>query len=234
MLNCIIIEDQPPAQRILQKYINDTDGINLRKGFSDAVEASSYLETNTIDLIFLDINLPGISGMEFLKVVNNDVQVILTTAFSEYALESYEYNVTDYLLKPFSFTRFSKAVEKVLSKIQGVEKQDESEKKSDDDCVYIKSGYDILKIECERILFIKSDADYTELITSSTKYLSQYTLKDWITKLNDNFCQIHRSYIINLNHLQKIAQNKAYISENHILPIGRSYKKDFKERYYTD
>ncbi|MFT5167549.1 MAG: two-component SAPR family response regulator, partial [Saprospiraceae bacterium] len=112
-MNCIIIEDQPPAQRILKKYINDIGSLNLIATFSDALQAMEFLKTEEVDLVFLDIHLPKISGIDFLKTMTNPPNVILTTAFSEYALESYEFNVVDYLLKPFSFQRFVKAVSKV-------------------------------------------------------------------------------------------------------------------------
>ena len=105
MVNCIIIEDQPPAQLILKKYINDTPNIFLKSTFADAIEAKKYLNNNQIDLIFLDIHLPKMTGIDFLKSMKHHPQVILTTAFSDYALESYQFNVLDYLLKPFSFER---------------------------------------------------------------------------------------------------------------------------------
>ena len=106
MIRCIIIEDQPPAQRVLQKYIGEMKSLDLRATFADAIKAMDYLKTEEVDLIFLDIHLPKISGIDFLKALNNKPHVILTTAFSEYALESYEYHVLDYLLKPFTLERF--------------------------------------------------------------------------------------------------------------------------------
>ncbi len=109
-MNCIIIEDQPPAQRILKKYIQDIGSLHLKATFSDAIQAMEFLKTEAVDLIFLDIHLPKISGIDFLKAMQNPPHVILTTAFPDYALESYEFNVVDYLLKPFSFQRFVKAV----------------------------------------------------------------------------------------------------------------------------
>ncbi len=113
MIRCIIIEDQPPAQRVLKKYIEDMGTLELKATFADALQAMEFLRKESIDLIFLDIHLPKISGMDFLKVAKNAPSVILTTAFSDYALESYEYDVVDYLLKPYSFERFVQAVSKV-------------------------------------------------------------------------------------------------------------------------
>ena len=112
-MNCIIIEDQPPAQRILKKYIKDIGTLTLKGTFSNAIDATTFLKTASVDLIFLDIHLPKISGIDFLKMQQNPPPIILTTAFADYALESYEFSVVDYLLKPFSFQRFVKAVSKV-------------------------------------------------------------------------------------------------------------------------
>ena len=141
-MTCIIIEDQPPAQRILQKYIEDFGGLQLEATYSDALQAVKFLGQNKVDIIFLDIHLPKISGIEFLKNLPNPPQVILTTAFPEYALEGYELNVVDYLLKPFSFERFIKAVAKVQLRrtdhesvaVESVESHGKKE-------LFIKSGY---------------------------------------------------------------------------------------------
>ena len=142
-MNCIIIEDQPPAQRILKKYIEDLGTLKLKATFSNAIQAMDFLKTEEIDLIFLDIHLPKISGIDFLKSLSNPPSIILTTAFSEYALESYEFNVVDYLLKPFSFQRFVKAISKMPTKNIGqVSEKLENSKKE----IFIKSGYEHIKV----------------------------------------------------------------------------------------
>ena len=229
--SCIIIEDQPPAQRILQKFISDIGSLELKGAFSDALEALTFLQQNQIDLIFLDIHLPKISGIDFLKTIKNQPQVILTTAFSEYALESYEYDIVDYLLKPFSFQRFVQAVTKSNTKGEG-KKLLETQKVEDiDHPFFIKSGYDLIKVKSKDILFIKSDTDYTEIVTSEKKYLSSDSLKSWLEKLNTPFCQIHKSYLINTSHLQKVSGNQVYLNNEHILPIGRAYKEHFLKQF---
>ncbi|MEM8890389.1 MAG: LytTR family DNA-binding domain-containing protein [Bacteroidota bacterium] len=229
MLSCIIIEDYPPAQFILQKYIGDTETLSLAETFSDAIEAQDYLAKHPIDLIFLDINLPKLSGIDFLKKEQDHPLVILTTAYSEYALQSYEFNVVDYLLKPFSFERFSQAINKALA-FSARKNQSEA---SSSEILFVKSGYDIVKVKSQEVLFIKSDADYTELITASKKLISSDSLKTWLTKLGNNFCQVHKSYIVNLRHLKKISHNKIHISKEHILPIGRTFKKEFMEKHVS-
>lgn len=229
MINCIIIEDQPPAQRVLKKYITDIGYLELKATFADALLAINFLKKEPIDLIFLDIHLPKISGIEFLKVLKNKPNVILTTAFSDYALESYEYDVVDYLLKPFSFERFVQAVSKVPSKIkEGISTQISIEENQFPDMIFIKSGYEHIKIEVADIRFIQSDADYTEIITSARKYVSQEPLRYWEEYLDSKkFVRIHKSYILNISKIQKIIGNQVQFEGNINLPIGRAYKEGF-------
>ncbi|MEH6618676.1 LytTR family DNA-binding domain-containing protein [Maribacter arcticus] len=229
MINCIIIEDQPPAQRVLKKYITDIGYLELKATFADALLAINFLKKEPIDLIFLDIHLPKISGIEFLKVLKNKPNVILTTAFSDYALESYEYDVVDYLLKPFSFERFVQAVSKVPSKIkEGISTQISIEENQFPDMIFIKSGYEHIKIEVAAIRFIQSDADYTEIITSARKYVSQEPLRYWEEYLDSKkFVRIHKSYILNISKIQKIIGNQVQFEGNINLPIGRAYKEGF-------
>lgn len=232
-MNCIIIEDQPPAQRILKKYIEDSGFLELKAVFSDAIQAMEFLKTENIELIFLDIHLPKLSGIDFLKTVAFSPAVILTTAFPDYALESYEFNVVDYLLKPFSFQRFMKAVAKVSSK-KNYEQQAffpanpvNSRKE-----LFIKSGYELIKITTDDIIYIKSDADYTELFTSGKKYLSAEPLRYWIENLDqDQFVRVHKSFIINTSKSEKIVGNQVYLQGNIIIPIGRTYKESFIQRF---
>jgi len=230
MLKCILIEDQYSAQQILQKYITDHESMHLVSTFTGAMEASTFLKENVVDLIFLDINLPQVTGMEFLRLNSNLPPVILTTAFSEYALESYEYNIVDYLLKPFSAERFNQAVTKVLSSTQQLSKHENVLSTTSTDEIFIKSGYEIIKLKPGDILYIKSDGDYTEAVTSSKKYLTYHSLKDWLNKSEHNFCQVHKSYIINMDHLSKIAANKIHLAGKYLIPIGRAYKKNLIDR----
>lgn len=233
MIRCIIIEDQPPAQRVLQKFIGDMENMDLKATFADALKAMVYLKSESIDLIFLDIHLPKISGIDFLKAIPDAPPVILTTAFSDYALESYELNVVDYLLKPFSFKRFVKAVNKV-----SVRKNEEQVQelaigtKSSPEMLFIKSGYDHLKIKVSDILYIQSEADYTEIFTPGKNYLTSHSLRHWLQTLDDGlFVQIHKSFIVNTAYITKVSGNRIYFDSNTHVPIGRAYKEGFTERY---
>lgn len=232
-MDCIIIEDQPPAQRILKKFIEDIGTLNLKATFSDAIQAMAFLKSEAVDLIFLDIHLPKISGIDFLKTMPHPPHIILTTAFPDYALESYEFNVIDYLLKPFSFQRFVKAVAKVPVKgqpeqAQGVVENPQATRKE----IFIKSGYEHIKITIDDIIFIKSDADYTEIFTPMKKYLSSEPLRFWLENLNpEQFVRIHKSYIINTSKIIKVSGNQVYLIDEMVVPIGRAFKEDFVERF---
>lgn len=231
-MKCLIIEDQPPAQRILKKYIEDLGTLDLRGTFSDALQAMDFLKTEPVDLLFLDIHLPKLSGIDFLKTLPQPPSVILTTAFSEYALESYEFNVVDYLLKPFSFQRFVKAVSKVEDRREsGAGIQAAIEVSSSKTEIYIKSGYEHIKVSVDEIQHISSDADYTEIHIPGKKYLSSEPLRHWLETLpSDQFFRIHKSHIVNSNRIQKIIGNHVELTGGVKLPIGRAYKEEFLKK----
>ena len=229
-MNCIIIEDQPPAQRILKQYIQDIGTLHLNATFSDAVQAITFLKTESVDLIFLDIHLPKISGTEFLKTVPHPPPVILTTAFPDYALEGYELNVVDYLLKPFSFQRFVQAVAKVPTQAAHQPANELAPPARRE--LFIKSGYEHIKIAVDEIRYIQSDADYTEIIVAGKKYLSSEPLRHWLETLDPHqFVRIHKSYIVNTAYIKKLVGNQAYLGNDTVLPIGRAYKDDFVRRF---
>lgn len=227
-MNCLIIEDQPPAQRILKKYIEDLGTLNLVGVFGDPLKARIYLQENPVDLIFLDINLPKISGISFLKSLPVKPQVILTTAYSEYALEGYELDVVDYLLKPFSFERFLKAVSKVrIPKNLEIPTSPVQKKEH-----FIKIGYDHIRISFEEILYLAADGDYCEIHLKDKKHLSSETLKKWIEMLEGwDFFRVHKSFVVNIRQIEKVSGNTLYLYDGTQLPIGRSFKEDFMENF---
>ena len=228
-MNCIIIEDLPPAQRILKKFIEDLDKLELTGTFPDAIQALNFLQSEKVELIFQDIHLPKLSGLDFLKSLTNPPHIILTTAFPDYALESYDLNVVDYLLKPFSFQRFVKAVAKV-PQAQSVEKLSEEESFPRE--IFIKSGYEHIKVSVRDISFIKSDSDYTEIHCSNKKLLAQESLKYWGDKLDANqFTRVHKSFLINSSWVEKVSGNQIYLKGGSVIPIGRAYKEGFVNRF---
>ena len=232
-MNCIIIEDQPPAQRILKKYIEDIGSLQLKATLSDAIQAINYLKSEKVDLIFLDIHLPKISGIDLLKTSNNLPPIILTTAFADYALESYEFNVVDYLLKPFSFQRFVKAVSRVPTS-DSVSEQPLGEAKEIPPIrreLFIKSGYENIIVIVYDIIYIKSDADNTEIFLPEKKLLSSESLRNWLEKLGDQqFVRVHKSYVINADKIVKVVGNQIYMTTDAVVPNGRAFREDFTEK----
>jgi len=235
MIRCIIIEDEPPARKVLAKYINDVPYLELTGQYANAMKAIEDIEEKEVDLMFLDINLPKISGLNFLRSLDDPPRVIITTAYSEYALEGFELNVIDYLLKPISFERFLKAVSKVHKSITSdkplLKKEKTVDEKSDKySFTFIKSDNTFYKIDFNEILFIESDEDYVWIHTNNEKHHLRYTLKYWDEKLPDElFVRVHKSFIVNLSKIKHISGNKIIMAETSI-PVGRSYKKELFER----
>ncbi|WP_378182572.1 LytR/AlgR family response regulator transcription factor [Aquimarina sp. SS2-1] len=228
-MKCIIIEDQLPAQRILKKYIEDTGSLILVGTFTDALEAMGIIKSNEVDIIFLDIHLPKISGIDFLKTLSNPPQVILTTAFPDYALESYEFDVVDYLLKPFSFQRFIKAISKVETKQQNLVLSTENIEMNE---VYVKVGYDLVRILIDDIAYIVSDVDYTELHLQNKKHVSSERLHYWEELLpSKKFMRVHKSYIINSTKIDRVSGNQIYLIHQKAIPLGRAYKNNFMKKF---
>lgn len=219
-LNCLIIEDQLPAQRILQTYIESMPELRLIKACSNALDATTLLRREDIDLIFLDINLPKISGISFLKNLAAPPKVIITTAYPDYALEGFELDVVDYLLKPFSFERFHKAVLKALSQPHEAKALD---------YLFIKSDKEFYKIEVADILFLKSDDNYVKIITPNKQHMQSGSLQSWTEQLPDSFVRVHKSYMVNLSKVDKVAGNRVYINP-HEIPIGRAYREALLKR----
>lgn len=232
-MDCIIIEDQAPARRILEKYIDDIGTLHLKGTFTDALQALEFLKSEQVDFILLDIHLPKISGIEFLKSLSHPPQIIFTTAFQDYALEGYELDVVDYLLKPFSFHRFVNAVSKVSVRTHPENISDSSGIKSSPlSELFIKSGYEHIKIHIPDILFIKADSDYTEIHLTGKKHLTSESLNYWENYFGkDQFYRIHKSFIVNVVKIEKIVGNQIYLEGHHTIPIGRVYKEAFMEEF---
>ena len=221
-MTCIIIEDEIPAQKILKNFLNKLPNIELVATFNAAIAANSFLKDQTVDFVFLDINLPDISGIDFIKTIKNPPAIIITTAYPDYAVSSFELDtIVDYLVKPFSFDRFLKAVNKVKERIEIPEKtpQEQSE------ILFLNVDKTLHKIVLDDILYIESDRNYITVVTTTQKLSYIDSLKNWVEKLPDNqFIQTHKSYIINRKFVDKISGNEIYVNTNR-LPIGRTYKQ---------
>jgi len=220
---CIIVEDEPLAQNILKKYIADHPSLELVATCTDALEAQLILNKQAIHLIFLDINLPKLSGINFLKSLLQSPLIIFTTAYPEFAVEGFELNAVDYLLKPFSFERFLKAVNKVIEKLNNFSLP---KKEEIDAFIFFKSDKKIHKVDLESIHYIEAVGDYMKVITDSGQLLINETMKNLQEELPArSFIRVHKSFIISRNRIKFIEGNYIQV-ENKSIPIGATYRND--------
>jgi two-component system, LytTR family, response regulator len=229
--SCLIVDDEPLARNLLTEYVKKVSFLNLVKACSSPMEALDFLRTNSIDILFLDIQMPEITGITLLKILQKKPMVILTTAYSDYALESYELDVVDYLLKPITFDRFLKAVDKASQRITApvphvVEK---NQPEGPSDFVFVKDGTKLVKINFDDILYVEGLKDYVTIHTKTQKVVSLQRLKSLEMQLPaDKFIRIHHSFIIALKAIDVIHKGDVQIG-NAMIPISDSYKKTFKE-----
>ena len=221
-IKCIIIEDEPLAVKVLRDYVSQIPFLELQGTFKDAILASDYLRNNVIDLIFLDIHLPKLKGMAFLKTLTNPPSIIITTAYHQYAVEGFNLNVTDYLLKPFDFERFLKAVTKVQTAKN--EKLKSTETTEIKDFIFINVQKKKVKILFSEILYIESQREYIKIITTKKEYISKMSTHEIEALLPPNlFLRIHRSFIVSINKIESYTAEIIEINGVSI-PIGRGYK----------
>lgn len=232
MTNCIVVEDQRPAQKILEKFIRDTPDLEINGIFNNALDALAFLKSHDTDLIFLDIHLPKLSGIEFLKTLPNPPQVIFTTAFPDYALEGFDLNVVDYLLKPFNFSRFHQAINKLNLMASPTTGETSVEVKSHEkqEYYFAKLDRELVKISFDDIFYIQASGDFVNVFFKDDKRFLSEGLKFWDELLSANhFMKVHKSYIINIKRIDKVSGNQIFVNKK-IIPIGRLYRKEFLER----
>lgn len=216
-LKCIVVEDEPLARRVIEGYIARVSFLELRGSFEDAIDAAGHLRDNSVDLIFLDIHLPEIKGVTFLKTLSNPPAVIITTAYHEYALEGYELNVVDYLLKPFEFERFLTAVNKVKKQA------------TTSDYIFVNIQLKKVKIFFSEILYIESQKEYIKIVTWKESHLTKMSTSEIEGLLPPHlFKRIHRSFIIALHKVQSFNSESVEINGKSI-PVGRGYKDTLKD-----
>ena len=224
-LQCIIADDEPIAREILESYIESIPNLELLASCKNAFEVMEVLQEKKVDLLFLDINMPKLSGLSLLKTLAQKPHVIITTAYPEYAVEGFELSVTDYLLKPFSLERFLQAVLKVPMNGPLNNQVAEGIKEGLTTSVFVKSDKRIVKINFADINYIEACGNYIKIFTD-TMILTPQTLSDFLKKLPDHFLRIHKSFIINFNQLKLIDGNRVILQNNVKIPIGKSYRKD--------
>lgn len=222
MIQAIAIDDEPKALQVIKHHIEKMDGIVLIDFFHGAGEALLFLKENPVDLIFLDINMPHQSGLDMLDKLHFRPQIIFTTAYSQYAVESYEYQAADYLLKPFDFDRLQRAVQKAGQRI--------AYSRSDRQYVFLKDGAKTIKLKINDILFVKGSGNYLDIVTGSKTHSPRLTFAGFFDKVPiDRFCRIHQSYIVQIPLIDKIEKNYVFIGA-HKVPISQKYKDSFIKR----
>ena len=226
-MNCIVIEDEPAAQSILEHNISLCPGLSCLGMFPDAFAAQAFLDQHTVDLMFLDINLPEMSGVSFLKSLIHPPLVIFTTAYPQYAIEGFDLEIVDFLLKPFSFERFSKAVNKAKERLNGSLVAVPSNTR-----ISVKCDRRIYQIGIEDILYVEASGDYVTLFCIGKKLMVHGTLKSWEDKLSGySFLKVHRTSLVNISKIDHIEGNTIHLA-GHKLLVSENYKQILYEQLF--
>lgn len=227
MINCVIIDDEPLAREGIASYVSDVPFLTLIATFESAVEYSKLLPQPPIDLIFLDIQMPKITGLDFLRTIQHPPMVIITTAYSEYALDGFQLNVLDYLVKPVTFHRFFKSVNKARDYYQLLNRQQPAV----EDYFFVKCGTKYEKIYYEEVLFVEGLQNYITIYTSKGKYITLHNLKlleeEYLN--NQAFLRVHKSYLVAVNKIESIQGNEIFMGA-HRIPISRNYREEVLQK----
>ena len=230
MITYIIIDDEHIAHDIIKNYGDMLPNLEFKAHCYDAIEAIEYLSKHSVDLIFLDLNMPKLKGFDFLKTLSSPPKVIVTTAYSEFALEGYELNIVDYLLKPFGFDRFLKAVNKVISNVpKNKVNQPSLDTETTTDQVFLKQNKSHVQVDISSILFIEASGNYTKVVTINDTITIREKISDLIASLpTSGFLQVHKSFAIATKHISRIEGNRIHIGK-HIIPIGKLFKANINK-----
>ncbi len=229
MIRCIAIDDEPLALRQLVDYISKTPYLELAGQFESAMKAIGFLDTNNVDLMFVDINMPDLNGMEFVKTLDNPPAVVFVTAYSEYAIDGFRVSALDYLLKPISYGDFLKSANKVRSWFEN-RPQAPTEVKSNKDFLFIKSEYKILRINFDDIKYIEGMNEYIKIhLIASKPVMTLLSMKSIEEQLpSDRFMRVHRSFIVNLSKISVIERSRIIFDGNVYIPVSEQYKANFQ------
>jgi two-component system, LytTR family, response regulator len=222
MINAIALDDEPMALEVIKSHASKISFIHLKATFDDPTEALQYLQTNDIDLVFLDINMPDITGMDFSQLLPSTTAFIFTTAYSQYAVDAFKINALDYLMKPIGFQRFVQACQKAHQSIKKEEAQV--------DYVFVKDGYDWIRISVADLLYVGSEGNYMVFKEKTRQTLSRMTLTEAQELLpKQQFFRVHKSYLVNLTHIQKIERHQVSVSNNDFVPVAANYRDELME-----
>ncbi|WP_430899254.1 MULTISPECIES: LytR/AlgR family response regulator transcription factor [unclassified Paraflavitalea] len=224
-VKCIIIEDEPLAQQKLAAYIRTIPDLELVAAFENSLEALVYIKTNDIGMVFLDIQVAGLNGIQLLESVPIDAAVILTTAHHEYALKGYELNVTDYLLKPFSKERLQQAVQKGLQRIE------QKKTVKEEAFFFVKSGHKLERVNYSELLYIEGVRDYRKLHTITKQIMTLETFREFESSLSkEKMARVHKSYMVNIDKIESVERHEIKIHNTNI-PISESYREEFYKKF---
>lgn len=241
MVRCIAIDDEPLALRQIKSYIERTEQLELVATCRSAIEAERVIKEEKVDLIFVDINMPDVNGLDFVRSLTNNYFIIFTTAHPEFALEGFKLNAIDYLLKPFDYNEFNKAITKVVSLVDLVERchaaesaiaQNEAES-SDKEFISVKADYKTQLVKIADIVYLESAGEYVRLhIEGGPTITTLFRLKNMETILpQDSFLRVHRSYIVNLKRISSYTRGRIFIDNGEYIPLGENYKERFFEHF---
>jgi two-component system LytT family response regulator len=236
MIRCLIVDDEPLALHILEDYISKIPFLQLVKATTNPIEALTFVQDKSVDLVFLDVQMPELTGIQFLRIANGKAKVILTTAYSQYALEGYELDVIDYLLKPIAFDRFYKAVQKAQAVLQPAQatpqpaQPETPQPKQQDllsDFIFVKTEHKIQKVYLNDILFIEGLKDYISIFTAAERIITLQNMKKMEDALPAKyFIRVHKSYIVSINKIDSIERSRIFIGEK-VIPVGDTYRDEF-------
>lgn len=230
-MTCIIVDDEPLAREEIQSLISEVSDIKILGKFPNAIQAGDFLKNNIVDIVFLDIEMPMVTGLEFASQIPDTTLVIFTTAYPQYAIKSYELDAVDYLLKPIDKTRLEKAISKAISYKKLLTDNKNTFEGNSADFLFIKSERRYHKINYKDILFVEGLKDYVIIHTKTQKLITAMNLKTIHQKLlNDVFFRVSKSYVVNIEYIESFDNHTLYINESEI-PLGEVYKKEFFERY---
>jgi DNA-binding LytR/AlgR family response regulator len=227
-IKCIIIDDEPLAAEVIETHLKEFPNMELQRKFTNPLEALSVIETGEIDVVFIDINMPKMNGLDFIRSIDKSPYFVITTAYREYAVESFDLDVLDYLVKPVPFTRFLKSINKISHKFI-TDKSDDATPTAEKSFIFLKVDKKLIKIKFEDIFFIESLKDYIKVFTKSGDYLAHKSLSGITEELPSNqFLRLHRSFTVALDKIQALEGNSVLVSEKRI-PIGRKYINHAKD-----
>ncbi|MBI1305775.1 MAG: response regulator [Bacteroidetes bacterium] len=228
-MKCLIVDDEPLALDVLESHLKSHPELELVARCSNAIEASEVLKNHQVDLIFIDIQMPEVTGIEFVKTLTNPPLLVFTTAYAEYAVEGFELDAIDYLLKPISLDRFNKAVAKAKEYYQLKNGNEVENSELEDEHIFVKANQKLIKVSYDDIKYVEAFADYVKIFIPEKRIVTLQTMKNMEKKLPaEKFCRIHRSFIVGLKHVQSYNSSEVEIDGNK-LPIGKNYKDHFME-----